>query len=86
MFRSFKHKKRKVSIIIVYIWLVYKRVNGQQNTMVSGSGAVENNKHQALSFPIYVGFKRTPYDTKSYGRTKLNPSAFGATPYIAGKK
>ena len=32
------------------------------------SGAVENNKHQALSFPISVGFKRTPYDTKSYSK------------------
>ena len=40
----------------------------QQNTMVSGSGAVENNKHQTLSFPLYVGFKRTPYDTKSYSK------------------
>ena len=40
----------------------------QQNTMVSGSGAVENNKHQTLSLPIYVGFKRTPYYTKSYSK------------------
>ena len=32
------------------------------------SGAVENNKHQTLSFPISVGFKRTPYDTKSYSK------------------
>ena len=40
----------------------------QQNTMVSGSGNVGNNKHQTLSFPIYVGFKRTPHDTKSYSK------------------
>ena len=32
------------------------------------SGAVENNKHQTLSFPISVGFKKTPYNTKSYSK------------------
>ena len=47
----------------------------QQNTMVSGSGAVENNKHQALSFPIYVDFKRTLYDTKSYSKPPGRPSS-----------
>ena len=46
----------------------------QQNTMVSGSGAVENNKHQTLSFPIYVGFKRTPYDIKSYSKPPPPPA------------
>ena len=40
----------------------------QQNTIIwlLDSDAVENNKHRTLSFPISVGFKRTPCDTKSY--------------------
>ena len=40
------------------------------------SGAVENNKHQTLGFPISVGFKRTPYDTKSYSKPPSRQAIF----------
>ena len=60
--------------IIVYILLVYKRVNmvTQQNTMVSGF------RRRTLSFPISAGFKRTPYDTKSYSK----PPSPGQTVFV----
>ena len=46
--------------IVVYILLVYKRVKCSKTLWFLDSGAVENTKHRTLSFPISVGFKRTP--------------------------
>ena len=54
-----------------FVGLKVRKWSRSKTQLFLDSDAVENNKHQTLSFPISLGFKRTPYDTKSYPRQTL---------------
>ena len=56
----------KIYHCIHFVGLQARKWSRSETIWFLDSGAVENNKHQTLRFPISVGFKRTPYDTKSY--------------------